>query len=111
MYIAGFNLAGCVSDPDSNYITDNWNDAVVFLVDTLDSWWEADYGIAEWEEENEDTSSAAKQEVDNRYLDAHTALHNSPQPPYFSAITQDYAGNDWEIWIVEAEGDFEEEVA
>jgi hypothetical protein len=109
MYIAGFNLAGCVSDPDSNYITDNWSDAVTYLVDTLEAWWYADYAIAEWEEDS-GVNSTAKQEVDSRYLDMHTVLHNNPQPPHFSAIMQDYADSNWEMWIVEAEGDFEEEM-
>ena len=107
MFIAGWNLAGCVSDPDSNYVTDNWNDAVTYLREIIESWWDADYAIAEWEEEN-DLSSEAKQEVDNRYLNAHTLLHNSPPPPDFFALTQDYAGNNWEMWIVEAEGDIDE---
>lgn len=108
MFVAGWNLAGCVSNPDSNFLTDDWNAAVTYLVDQIESWWDADYDMDEWQVEQGYDSS--KSEIDARYINAHADLHNNPMPPNFNSITYDYAGNVWEIWIVETEGDFEEEM-
>ena len=109
MYVAGFNMAGSMPNPDSNYVTDNWNDAVTYLVDTIDLWWDQDYQMQDWQiEQGFEFTESEKEEVDHRYINAHTDLHNAPTPPYFSTIAYDYAGNVWELWIAEVEGELDE---
>ena len=68
-WVAGWNMAAYSPDPDVLYVARDWQDAIVYLTDTVERWWDDAYmGLPAFTEE-------AAEEIDARYLAIHTALH------------------------------------
>ena len=89
-WAAGWNMGGYSPDPDHVMVTDSFETAVAYLVDTVDRWWDSDY----------DTGDDAST-IDGRYLDAHTMLHNvGASPSEISVTVQDAGGYDYHLWVV-----------
>lgn len=97
-YAAGWNMGDYSPDPDNVWVTDGFENAVAYLVDTVDRWWDSDYDTGD------DPAS-----IDGRYLDAHTELHNvGSVPTEVSVVVQDANGYDHYLWIMETKEEISE---
>lgn len=66
-YTAGWNIPGCLPEVEPETF-DTFNEAVAYLAETVDRFWDEDYLV-----EDDD-----RDDVDATWLDIHTALHNLP---------------------------------
>ena len=96
-WVAGYNLSPYMPDPDNLFVTAEWSDALTYLVDTLERWWDQEYERVEPDEIG-DSDAAARLEIDGRYLEAHTALHNAPRGTVSVAVTNG-RGYTEHLWI------------
>jgi len=94
-YAAGVNLPGHLADDVVEFA--HWEDAVGYLADIIDCWWNIEYDF----ERDKPEKDRDFHSIDARYIKIHTDLHNAPQPPIFEGISRDKFNNDWEIWIHE----------
>ena len=72
-YVVNVYVTGYLSEDDDPYTTDDLDDAYNVLADELERSWDNEYDGAENAEE--------RAEIDSRYLDAHTWIHNHPAGP------------------------------
>lgn len=100
-YAAGWNMGGYGAEPDNIWVTDDWQSAVTYLADTIDTWWNQDYWSLE--------PDAPAETVDARYLDIHTELHNMPTGPEYHGIVADQGGYAYHFWIVPTDEPMQDE--
>lgn len=86
---AGWNLTGylCETDP---VVFREFTDAQSYLLHEIERWWDSD---------------AETESVDERYLPAHTDLHNAATDSDFST-TIDLGRATYHFWITEVEDSF-----
>ena len=98
-WVAGYNLSPYMPDPDNLFVTGEWSDALTYLVDTLESWWSLEYEVLPARDDWQDGEyEAAVDDIDGRYLEAHTALHNAPVGTVSVLLTND-RGYTEHLWI------------
>ena len=97
-WVAGYNLSPYAPDPDNLFVTGEWSDALTYLVDTLELWWDQEYELVEPDEFGSSDADAWA-EIDGRYLDAHTALHNASQGELVSVTITNNRGHIEHLWI------------
>jgi len=97
-WVAGYNLSPYAPDPDNLFVTAEWSDALTYLVDTLERWWDQEYELVEPDEIG-DSDEAARLGIDDRYLDAHTALHNASQGEVVSVTITNDRGHIEHLWM------------
>lgn len=86
-------MGGYSPDPDHVYVTDNYASAVVYLVDTLERWWDSDYD-----------SDDDKMTVDARYVSAHADLNNiGDSESELSVTVYDANGYAHYLWITQTD--------
>ena len=71
LYVAGWNTPGCLPEADPA-IFDNETDAIRYLTDTIDQFWEEDYRI--------DTTWTAWNEVDDKWVGVFSNLPYETAP-------------------------------
>ena len=74
-YIAGWNMPGCLSEVEPA-IFDNETDAIRYLSDAVDRFWDEDYQGLFWHTSGEGRGFAA----DNRWMDLHSSLPYETAP-------------------------------
>ena len=92
-YIAGYNMPGCLPEESAHIEDADWHEALQFLVDTIELWWDQDYEICE--------TSKDKLVVDGKYLEAHASLNSATSFQEFHILLTDGNDTPWEFWITE----------
>lgn len=94
-FAAAWNQPGYMPNPDDVYVTDTFADAVRYVNDQIEHWWDGDYM---------DTDGHIDVDVDARYMEAHTALHNAPTAPWRGHVYDDAGEVAYVFWIDKSEG-------
>lgn len=98
-YTAGWNVPGYLSESDPETF-DTYGEAVQYLTETVDRFWDDDYTAADEED---------RERADARWLDVHTRLHNAAPAQDTgdhedSGTFQEYAGDGRLVfWITPTE--------
>ena len=94
LYAAGYNMFGHLPDENAFVEDVEWNDALMYLIDTIELWWDQDYEICETDED--------RLAVDATYLEIHTLLNScTPNEEVYIKVV-DGNDNTWSFWIVKA---------
>lgn len=72
IWTAGWNIPGCLPNPDSLFDFDSFEGARNFLVQEIDFRWDGD----EWGD------AITRERAGEKWLDLHTALHNAGGPTF-----------------------------
>ncbi|MHB1100343.1 MAG: hypothetical protein ACYCZR_12390 [Burkholderiales bacterium] len=130
-YVAGWNMGGYSPDPEHLWITDSFESAVAYLLDTVERWWDQDYmgvfcdcpchpNVARMTDEHKpeqcwcasDPDTPSPEDVDGRYLQAHTDLHNAGTVgPTFSTVVYDPNGYPYTFWIDVTDEEIDDEMS
>jgi hypothetical protein len=98
-FAAGWNMAGYGAEPDNVWVFDSFESAIAYLVAEVEHWWDGDY-----------MGDDDPAEIDGRYLDAHTALHNAGTTgSEFSTVVHGANGYPTVLWVVPTDEPMEEE--
>lgn len=100
-YIAGWNMPGYLPETEPEGF-DTFAQAVAYLVDTVERFWDEDYADADAEADVHD----ARENVDDKWLPVHTALDSAaPAHDLGTSTFQEYTGDrQYVFWIEPATG-------
>ena len=85
LYIAGWNMPGYLPENDP-VIFDNETDAIRYLSDTVDRFWDEDYAAT-------DSTGSSWNDVDAKWADVHSNLPYETAP--FSIANNDHSLTFW----------------
>lgn len=94
-FVAGWNQPGYMPNPDDMWVQDDFQEAVTYLRQQIDHWWDGDYMAH--------SEMGGTSVIDARYQRAEAALVSATQAPVSALVYNDRGEVDYVLWIDKAE--------